>query len=147
VSDAKTLYRELILQHGRSNVHFGPLSGANAHATKHNPLCGDTIAIHLDVAEGRVRRASFEGHGCAVARAVASLLVERVTGRTTAEILAWAERVDAVTRGTDDLPFAELQGIRTLPARRRCATLPWEALAAALDPSPGLRRAGAEPGA
>lgn len=137
MSDAKTLYRELILQHGKSNVHFGPLAGANAHATKHNPLCGDTIAIHLDLAEGRVRRASFEGHGCAVARAVASLLVERITGQTTEEVRAWAGRVDAVTRGTDDLPFAELQGIRAIPARRRCATLPWEAVAAALAPASG----------
>lgn len=133
VSDPKTYYRELILHHSKDARFYGPLPGANVHATRHNALCGDTIVLHLEVDEGRVLRASFEGYSCAIARAVASRMAERVTGEAIAEVLAWAVRVEAAVRGHDaEFGFEEVCGIASLPARRRCATLPWEALAAAL---------------
>lgn len=132
MSDAKTYYRDLILTQSKDTRHCGVLAGADRRATRHNALCGDTITVHLRTREGVVEQLTFEGHSCAIARAVASLMAGRVHGKAVGEVLAWASRAEAATYGQDDLPFAELQGIVDLPARRRCATLPWEAVAAAL---------------
>lgn len=132
MSDAKTYYRDLILAQSKDTRHYGVLEGADRRATLHNALCGDMITVHLKTRQGVVEQLRFEGHSCAIVRAIASLMAGRVEGRPIAEVLAWASRAEAATQGQDALPFAELQGIRELPARRRCATLPWEAVAAAL---------------
>jgi nitrogen fixation NifU-like protein len=135
------LYQGVILEHNARPRNRGPLSGHTHEAGAHNPLCGDTVTLRLALAEGRIVAARFEGEGCALSRASASLLTLAITGRTPEEARAIATELDQLlTPGPEHASadagrlgdLAALQGVREVPARRRCATLPWEALDAAL---------------
>jgi nitrogen fixation NifU-like protein len=135
------LYQGIVLEHHARPRNFGPLAACTHEARAHNPLCGDTVTLRLRLDAAAIVAAGFEGDGCALCRASASLLTLAVTGRTAADALALAAELDAfVSPGPEPTPEATdrlgdlraLGGVREVPSRRRCATLPWEALRAAL---------------
>lgn len=153
------LYQRVILQHNREPQNFGPLPQATHHASLHNALCGDQVTLHLRLdpdADPRIVAVHFEGDSCALARASASLLTTKIAGRTPQQALALAARLRAFLQpGSPSQPapsadsqgvatvedelgdLVALQGVREVPSRLRCATLPWEALAQALAGRPG----------
>ena len=142
--DLRELYRELILDHARSPRHFGKLDHPTHHASGVNPLCGDKLEVFLNISpDGRIDEISFEGTGCAISVASASLLTESVTGLTTDEALTrFSTVVDALagddSSRRDDLgKLAALLGVREFPSRVKCATLSWHALNAAINENTG----------
>jgi nitrogen fixation NifU-like protein len=138
MNDPASFYRDLILEHAKSEKHVGPLPSATGCATLHNPLCGDTITVRVELdASGVVARARYEAEGCAIAKAVASLMVDRSTGQSAERVQSWARQSHAAVAGKGELGFDELSGVAALPARERCATLPWDCLAQAIDDSEG----------
>ena len=140
--ELRELYRELILDHARSPRHFGKLDDATHWARGLNPLCGDKLTIYLVVADGRITDVRFEGSGCAISIASASLLTETVIGLRTDEALAYLDAVANSLTGAGDAPgvdlgkLAALGGVREFPSRVKCATLPWRALGAAINNEP-----------
>jgi nitrogen fixation protein NifU and related proteins len=136
------LYRDVILDHNRKPRNFGPLEQANALAEGFNPLCGDRLTVRLNLADDRIENIRFEGQGCAISTASASLMTEAVKGKTRGEALALFDRVHRLL--TDDAADAEdlgklaaLSGVREYPARVKCASLCWHTLASALkSPDP-----------
>jgi nitrogen fixation NifU-like protein len=140
--ELRELYRELILDHARSPRHFGTPAGATHSATGVNPLCGDKLRLYLCIDGDRIRDAGFEGSGCAISVASASLLTDTVIGLSTDEAMAYFEAVtgrltgDAVAApATDDTgsdKLRALDGVRDFPSRVKCATLAWRALDAAI---------------
>jgi nitrogen fixation NifU-like protein len=138
--DLDALYRDVILDHNRHPRHFHVLDGATS-AERHNPFCGDRLTVYLRVHDGVIADASFQGVACAIAKASASLMTEQVIGRTRDEAETIFARLCAaietpVGAAVEDLgSLSALTGIRQFPARLKCATLPWQALLAALpDP-------------
>lgn len=136
--DLRDLYQEVIIDHGRRPRNFGPLPRANRHADGFNPLCGDRLTVHLEVADGVIADARFEGVGCAISTASASLMTEALKGKTAAQADALFAGFHALVTGVA-LPAAAqlgklevLAGVRNFPARVKCATLPWHTLEAAL---------------
>lgn len=141
------LYRDLILDHARSPRHFGRLDDATHSAQGINPLCGDKLTLHLRVGEdGSIEASAFEGSGCAISVASASLLTDAVQGlRVEAAEAAFNVVTDRLT-GRDNVAvlasepalqerlekLRALEGVREFPARVKCATLAWHALHAAL---------------
>lgn len=139
--ELRDLYRELILDHARSPRHFGKLDGATHVAEGVNPLCGDKLKLYLRVDEERiVADAMFEGSGCAISVASASLMTDLVAGLDTAKADNY---VDVVTRrlihteGDDVIDerlqkLQALEGVRDYPSRVKCATLAWHTLRSAI---------------
>jgi len=137
--DLRDLYQEVILDHNRRPRNFGPLATANHRAEGNHPLCGDRVTVLLEVADGRIRDVAFQGAGCAISTASASMMTEAVKGQTEAE----ARRLfhvfhDLLTTGAGEgLPeldkLAVFTGVREYPMRVKCATLAWHTLIAALD--------------
>lgn len=136
------LYRELILDHARSPRHFGRLEHATHQASGINPLCGDKLRLYLQVdAENRIENSSFEGSGCAISVASASLLADTIIGQPVDKAEAWFATV--TRRLTEDEPaefedadlekLKALDGVREFPSRVKCATLAWHALHSALN--------------
>jgi len=136
------LYRDVILDHNRRPRNFGPLEQANALAEGFNPLCGDRLTVRLNLADDRIENIRFEGQGCAISTASASLMTEAVKGKTRGEALALFDRVHRLltddAAGAEDLgKLAALSGVREYPARVKCASLCWHTLASALkSPDP-----------
>lgn len=137
----RELYQQTILDHHAHPRNTGPLPGCTHEATAYNPLCGDNVTVRIRLDEGRIVEARFEGDGCALSRASASLLTLAVAGRAPEEAVAIAAELDKlVSRGAEHESanrellgeLVSLEGVREVPARKRCATLPWEALRAAL---------------
>jgi len=135
------LYRDLILDHSRNPRHFGRLSDATHTADGINPLCGDKLRLYLRVDEqGRIESSSFEGSGCAISVASASLMTDTVTGLPVDQAESWFEEItqrltsDAGASGpkTGLDKLRALDGVRAHPARVKCATLAWHALHSAL---------------
>ena len=131
------LYRDVILDHNRRPRNFGTLEQANALAEGFNPLGGDRLTVRLNLADDRIENIRFEGQGCAISTASASLMTEAVKGKTRGEALALFDRVHRLL--TDDAADAEdlgklaaLSGVREYPARVKCASLCWHTLASAL---------------
>jgi nitrogen fixation NifU-like protein len=144
MSDLRELYQEVILDHGKDPRNFGPLPGANRDAHGHNPLCGDKIALHAVVKDGVVEDLSFEGAGCAISVASASLMTSALKGHTEAEAHALFDQFhNMLTSGEDTSDeqmealdkLAVFSGVRDYPLRVKCATLGWHTLNAALDQS------------
>ena len=143
MSDLRELYQEVLLDHYRKPRNFGPLAEANRTAEGHNPLCGDRITLYVEVDGNgdRVRNLSFEGSGCAISTAAASLLTEAVKGKTRAEVEALFHRFHGMvmndpTEGDPTVDLGKLEifsGVREYPMRVKCATLSWHALRSALD--------------
>lgn len=141
MTDLRDLYQEVILDHGRRPRNFGPLAGANRHAEGFNPLCGDRLTLHLSVQDGVVLDARFEGSGCAISTASASLMTEALKGKTEAEAEAMFDAFHDMLTGpesAESAPLGKLEvlaGVREFPTRVKCATLAWHTLDAALHRS------------
>lgn len=142
MDDLRELYQATILEHNKRPRNFGKLDGATHEADGHNPLCGDALTVYARVGEdGRIEEVAFEGSGCAISKASASLMTEQIKGRTVAEFEAQFARFhDLVTSPTGTPPALEglgklavFSGVREYPARVKCATLAWHALRAALE--------------
>jgi len=147
MSDLRDLYQEVILDHNRQPRNFGPLPGADRTAEGSNPLCGDQVKVSLKMNGDILEAIAFEGAGCAISTASASLMTEALAGKTTAEARALFDRFHALLTvgrptdpaGDDDLrgealgKLAVFTGVREFPMRVKCATLAWHTLKAALD--------------
>jgi len=137
MSDLRELYQETILDHYRQPRNFGRLSTANRKAVGYNPLCGDKLALYLQVEDGVILDASFEGDGCAISTASASLMTEKLKGKREEEVLSLLDKVHDMMTGTasaDGLgKLAVLAGVREFPQRVKCATLAWHTMKAALE--------------
>ena len=140
--DLKDLYREVILDHNRSPRNFGRLEPADASAAGHNPLCGDQLTVTLRMEGENVSDLRFEGQGCAISVASASLMTEAVRGRSRAEVQRLFEAVHGLLTGHGRVAGADLgkllalAGVAEYPARVKCASLSWHTLNAALDHVP-----------
>jgi nitrogen fixation NifU-like protein len=139
------LYQEILLDHYRRPRNFGPLPGSDHEADGHNPLCGDRVHVRVKLDGKRLADVRFEGSGCAISTASASMMTEAVRGRTVAEVAEQFERFRALVTGEGTPPppdemgeSAALAGVRAFPMRVKCATLAWHTLKAALD-SPGAQ--------
>jgi nitrogen fixation protein NifU and related proteins len=137
--DLRDLYREVILDHNKSPRLFGRLEPADSSADGHNPLCGDRLHITVRLAQDRLEDVRFEGKGCAISVASASLMCEAVKGKSRDEIAHLFGEIHAVlTRHDAPVPedlgkLAALSGVREFPVRVKCASLCWHTLNAALD--------------
>ena len=137
--DLSELYQSLILDHNRAPRNFRVMEGANRHADGYNPLCGDSLSVWLKLEGDKIADASFQGSGCAISKASASLMTTVVKGKTkeeAGEIFASFQRMVTGQAGaTDALParLAVFAGVREYPARVKCASLPWHAMKAALE--------------
>jgi nitrogen fixation protein NifU and related proteins len=138
------LYHQAIVEHDRHPHHHGPLPGATHAATIDNPLCGDVVTVRLIVDGDRIAAIAFEGRGCALSRAAASMMTERLMGAALADAPALAgafERFVAEPREAA-IPaelgeLAAFRGVRAVRSRRTCATLPFRALVSALATARG----------
>ena len=135
--ELRDLYRAVILDHAREPRHFGTLDKPTHTADGVNPLCGDKLRLELCVdAEGNIEDAAFEGTGCAISVASASLLTETIIGLARHEAMDWFDdliaRLNGETTERDLGPLAALEGVREFPLRVKCAALPWQALRSAL---------------
>ncbi len=142
--ELRDLYRELILDHARKPRHFGKLDGATHTAQGINPLCGDKLRLYLRLNDsGKICDAQFEGSGCAISVASASLLTENIIGLSKNEALERFAEVTARLTGTSQGPVNDvdlgklraLEGVRDFPMRVKCATLAWHALNSAIRQS------------
>jgi nitrogen fixation protein NifU and related proteins len=142
--DLKELYRDVILDHNRQPRNFGRLEGAVGngdvlHADGHNPLCGDRLSVYVRMNGERVEDIRFEGSGCAISTASASLMTEAVKGKERAAVRQLFDRVHTLLTHHEAAPdaalgkLAALSGVREFPARVKCATLSWHTLNAALE--------------
>jgi nitrogen fixation protein NifU and related proteins len=137
--DLKELYRDVILDHNRSPRNVGRVEPADAQAAGHNPLCGDRLTVTLRLEGDRVAEVRFEGQGCAISTASASLMTEAITGRSRADIERLYGEVHALLTGRAAADaaglgkLAALAGVAEFPARVKCATLSWHTLHAALE--------------
>lgn len=132
------LYQALIIDHNRAPRNRGEIERPTHQAFEQNPLCGDEIGIHVEVAAGRIARAAFQGQGCAVTVASASLLTESIRGKTVDEALRLARDVAALVHGgaPPDLAASDLHalaGVARYPIRAKCALLAWYVLEKALS--------------
>lgn len=140
MTDMRQLYQEVILDHNRKPRNFGAVANANRHAEGHNPLCGDHIKLTLHVQDDRIDTIAFEGDGCAICKASASMMTGAVKGKPVPEAEMMVEEFRGMATGTLD-PENEAHhlgklkvfaGVRDLPSRVKCAILPWHTLHAAL---------------
>ncbi len=138
MSELSDLYQEVVLDHGKRPRNFGPLEGATHHAEGLNPLCGDHFTVHARVEDGVVRDARFEGSGCAISKASASVMTGVVKGKTPEEIERLFQKfhrlvTEGPAEGGEDLgKLAVFGGVHDYPTRVKCASLAWHALRAAL---------------
>ena len=136
MSELRELYQELIVDHNKNPRNYGVLADANRRAEGYNPLCGDKLTVYLHVDGDRVQDVSFEGAGCAISIASASLMTQAVKGRTVAEAEAMFQDFHALVTGEQPDPalvervgkLAVLAGVREFPSRVKCATLAWHTL-------------------
>ena len=138
MSDLGDLYQELILDHGKRPRNQRPIEGPHARAEGYNPLCGDRVTVHVKLENGRVTDISFQGSGCAISTASASLMTEILRGKSEEEIERLFERFHGLVAGQGepgpDLgKLAVFSGVREYPARVKCATLAWHTLKAAIQ--------------
>jgi nitrogen fixation NifU-like protein len=143
MSELRELYQEVILDHNKKPRNFKVLEGANRSADGHNPLCGDTIRVYLDVEGNVIKNITFQGSGCAISKASASLMTTVLMGKTLEE----AEEAfnlfhELVTAPPDEEldeenlgKLAVFSGVREFPARVKCASLAWHTLHKALENS------------
>jgi len=141
--DPRDLYQDIILDHGRHPRNFRKIENPSHFAHGHNPLCGDRVTVYVTLDGDRIKDVSFEGRGCAISTASASLMTEILKGKTLKEAETLFASFHAAVTGEgdetvppeleDDLErLAPLEGVKTYPARVKCATLAWHAFEAAL---------------
>ncbi len=136
------LYQELIVDHSRRPRNFRRLENATRRAEGFNPLCGDKVKVYVDLEGDIVRDVGFEGEGCAISKASASLMTESIKGKSKEEVRQLFSRFRALATGTGDGvdlgKLAAFSGLRGFPTRVKCATLAWHTLHAALEEAPGI---------
>ena len=140
MSDLSELYQEVILDHNRRPRNWGTLPDATRSAEGYNPLCGDRLKLHVKIENDRLTGVSFEGSGCAISKASASLMTDAVKGRTLEEALDLFDRVHIMLTTPVDQPVDEdavgklavLSGVREFPTRVKCASLAWHTLKSAI---------------
>ena len=138
LSAVEELYRDVVLDHYRSPRNRAPLDAPDGAALLDNPLCGDQVQVEVALADGRIRQASSRARGCSIVVASGSVLTEMVAGLDAAGCRVLEEALGKLVRGDsapDDLDrrLRAFARVADLPSRRRCATLPWEALRSALE--------------
>jgi nitrogen fixation NifU-like protein len=138
------LYQELIVDHSRRPRNFRRIENATHQAEGSNPLCGDIVKVYVELENGTVRDVAFQGEGCAISKASASLMTESIKGKSKAEVEQLFSRFRDLATGTGDAGAAGLgkltafAGLRGFPTRVKCATLAWHTLRAALNETPGV---------
>lgn len=141
MSDLRDLYQELILDHTKHPRNFGSLEDANCRADGYNPLCGDKLTVFLDMENGVVKDVRFQGSGCAISTASASMMTESIKGKTRAEVESLFEKFHELLTGPDGIAsetsdelgkLVVFSGVKEFPVRVKCATLAWHTLNAAL---------------
>jgi nitrogen fixation NifU-like protein len=139
MNELHELYQELILDHSRTPRNFGVLPDANRQAEGYNPLCGDKVKVYTVIENGKVKDIRFDGVGCAISTASASLMTEILKGKTEAEVKKLFDVLHSMLTGKANASDAELDklvvlsGVTQFPMRVKCATLPWHTMIAALD--------------
>lgn len=141
MSDMRELYQQVILDHYKKPRNFQKLEGANQMAEGYNPLCGDQITVYLQIEDDVIRDIGFQGTGCAISQASASMMTASLKGKTKAEAEALFEmfhQMLTVERGATGNPaalgkLAVFSRVREFPVRVKCATLPWHTLCAAIN--------------
>jgi nitrogen fixation protein NifU and related proteins len=141
VSDLRELYQEVILDHNRRPRNYRAIGDATRRAEGYNPLCGDRLTLYLTLDGEVIRDASFQGSGCAISKASASLMTDAVKGRTRAEVATMFDRFHDLVTTPPDRPvdssglgkLAVFAGVREFPVRVKCASLAWHTLKSALD--------------
>ena len=135
-----TLYQDLILDHNRAPRNYREIDNANRKAEGHNPLCGDRLTVWLQMKDDLIEDAAFQGSGCAISRASASLMTVAVKGKRKVEAEDLLEQFRRLVTGTlpsDQAPslgkLAAFAGVAEYPVRVKCASLPWHTMKAALD--------------
>ena len=141
MSDLRELYQEVILDHNRRPRNFQKLDGANRTAEGYNPLCGDQLTVYLRLEDGVIKDISFQGSGCAISKASASMMTASLKGKSKANAEALFETFHKMVTADLSVTFDPLEvgklaafsGVREFPVRVKCATLPWHTLHAALE--------------
>jgi nitrogen fixation NifU-like protein len=138
-ADLDDLYQEVILDHNRRPRNFHALADASHQAEGYNPLCGDRLTLYLKIDDGVIREVAFEGSGCAISKASASLMTDAVKGRSTADARALVDRFQRMVTTSPELEVEDLgklsalAGVREFPVRVKCASLAWHTLKAAME--------------
>jgi nitrogen fixation protein NifU and related proteins len=137
MSDLRDLYQQVILDHNRKPRNFRKIADANRTAEGYNPLCGDRITVEATVEDGIVKDVGFQGAGCAISKAAASMMTANVIGKPEREVDVLFHRVHAMLTGANGVAaevgkLAVFAGVREFPSRIKCATLAWHTLQAAL---------------
>ena len=136
-TELQNLYQEMILDHNRSPRNFGKLPSFTHKAEGYNPLCGDRLTLYLKLEGDRIGQIKFEGSGCAISKASASLMTGEIQGKGRAELEPLVERFHKMVTGkgnADEMgKLAVFSGVSEFPARVKCATLAWHTLKAALE--------------
>jgi len=140
-SELDDLYQDIILNHNKRPRNYRKMPDATHHAEGHNPLCGDEVTVFLHIDGDTISDVSFDGQGCAISKASASLMTMRLKGKSLAEVRALAKEVRTMLAGQQDQApdlerlgdLAALAGVRKYAVRVKCATLAWHTLEAALE--------------
>lgn len=141
MTDLNELYQEVILDHNQRPRNFGKLEGANRKAEGYNPLCGDQLTVYLKLEEDRIQDIRFEGRGCAISKASASLMTSALKGKSREEAAVLFKEIHKMLTGSQDGEvdwkmvgkLKVLSSVSRFPVRVKCATLPWHTLNAALE--------------
>jgi nitrogen fixation NifU-like protein len=142
MSELSDLYQEVILDHNKRPRNFRALDNANRTAEGYNPLCGDRLSLSLRIDDGIVTDAAFQGSGCAISKASASLMTDSIKGQPVADVRDLFRRFHTMVttppeQAVEDLgKLSVLAGVREFPVRVKCASLAWHTLKAALDKEP-----------
>lgn len=153
MNDLDELYQTLILEHNKAPRNFRALESSTGHAEGRNPLCGDSFEIWVEVKDGIIADASFQGQGCAISKASASMMTTAIKGKSVSEATALFDRFHQVVTGkTPDEPAAKSEvrqvlgclsafaGVSAFPIRVKCATLAWHAMMKAVGEQGGVTR-------
>ena len=141
MSELSELYQQVILDHNKKPRNFRKLENANHTAEGYNPLCGDHLTIYLDLEDGLVKEVGFEGSGCAISKASASMMTQAVKGKSKEQAESLFKEFHSMVTGELNEEIEEnslgnlkiFAGVREFPVRVKCATLPWHTLQAALN--------------
>ena len=141
MSELSELYQQVILDHNKKPRNFHKLENANHTAEGHNPLCGDQLTVYLKVDDDQVQDVGFEGSGCAISKASASMMTQAVKGKSKEQAEALFKEFHSMVTGELDAEAQEnslghlkiFAGVREFPVRVKCATLPWHTMHAALN--------------
>jgi nitrogen fixation NifU-like protein len=138
MSGLRDLYQEVILDHNKRPRNFRVMEPCTHHADGYNPLCGDRITVYLNVQDGVIQDVAFQGSGCAISTASASLMTEALKGKSLAQVDGLFERFHDVVTGEVESSagigkLAVLAGVQEYPSRVKCATLAWHTVKAAME--------------